>query len=102
MLVLTTGLPLAIASIDGVTGITVPPGNSEALADAINGLLDNPGLRSLLGHRARLRAHRKFSAQQMARSMLQLYREVLDDAVRAEGMSMRRYPHHESHRGREG
>ena len=71
-----SGVP--VVSVDGITGITVPPANSEALAAAINTLLENSQLRMLYGWRAQQRVHKEFSADTMARSTLQLYRELLE------------------------
>jgi glycosyltransferase involved in cell wall biosynthesis len=71
---LDSGVPAV--SLDDVTGITVPPADSQALATAINRLLVDPVLRSRYGQRARHRAM-EFSASSMGRSILELYREVL-------------------------
>lgn len=72
---LDSGVPAV--SLDSITGITVPPANSDALAEAINTLLENPRLRALYGRRAQQRAHREFSSGAMGQSVLQLYRDVL-------------------------
>ena len=44
---LDTGVPFV--SLDGQTGLTVPPGDSQALAAAINRLLDDDALRQSFG-----------------------------------------------------
>jgi glycosyltransferase involved in cell wall biosynthesis len=72
---LDSGVPAV--SLNGLTGITVPPADADALATAINGLLDDPALRCRYGQRARERAMQEFSAVRMGRSILALYREVL-------------------------
>lgn len=63
-------------SLDRVTGLTVPPADPDALAAAINGLLDNPELRARYGAAARLRVQRLFTVETMGDSMLQLYADV--------------------------
>src|SRR5581483_10631947 len=44
---LQSGVPFV--SVDGVTGLTVPPGDPQALAAAINRLLDDSALRRSFG-----------------------------------------------------
>ena len=61
----------------GVTGLTVPVGDAEALAAAANRLMDEPGLRERLGAAARERAAREFDHRVMARRSLELYGGVL-------------------------
>jgi glycosyltransferase involved in cell wall biosynthesis len=64
-------------SLDGITGITVPPRNPEAIARAIKLLLSNPGIRDTYGHAAILRARDRFSVQRMAATTLAVYESVL-------------------------
>lgn len=71
---LNSGVPFV--SQDGVSGYTVPPRDSAALAAAINRLLRDPGLRERYGEAARLRVEREFSAEVMTRRMLNLYERV--------------------------
>jgi rhamnosyl/mannosyltransferase len=64
-------------SVHGITGITVPPGNPQALTQAIRLLLNNPETRESYGQAAALRARERFSAQGMAASTLGVYESVL-------------------------
>jgi glycosyltransferase involved in cell wall biosynthesis len=72
---LDSGVPFV--SLDGQTGLTVPPGNPQALAAAINRLLDDDGLRHSLGQAGVLRARQEFSLGSMLSRMLQLYARVI-------------------------
>ena len=60
-----------------VTGLTVPPGDSSALAKSINKLLTDRDLREKYGRQARARAVSEFSLTAMRDKTLSLYREVL-------------------------
>jgi rhamnosyl/mannosyltransferase len=71
---LDSGVPFV--SVDGKTGLTVPPGDPQALAAAINRLLDDEGLRQTLGQAGVRRAKREFSLDTMLRRTLQLYGSV--------------------------
>ncbi len=71
---LDSGVPFV--SVDKLTGLTVPPADSKALADAITLLLENPELRSQYGAAARERVRRLFTVEDMGKSMLQLYADV--------------------------
>lgn len=70
-----SGVPYV--SPDGVSGLTVEPENSGALAEAINRLLRDESLRVRLGRQALERAQKEFSLSLMAQRILQVYREVL-------------------------
>lgn len=61
----------------GETGLIVPPGESGALAAALNRLAADAQLREKLGGQARERALREFTAEAMARGTLRVYQEVL-------------------------
>lgn len=60
---LPTGVPLV--SLDGETGFTVPPGDSDALARAINTLARNPHLRAEYGKAAKARAEEHFDEKKV-------------------------------------
>jgi rhamnosyl/mannosyltransferase len=60
-----------------MTGLVVPPGDSDALAGAINILLSNPSLCAELGNAARRRVENEFSADTMVSKTLEVYYEVL-------------------------
>lgn len=71
---LTTGVPEV--SLDGITGMTVPPADSRCLAEAISYLLGDPALRSRLSANARKRA-RTFTIDAMVEKTLNVYEWVL-------------------------
>ncbi|HUA36454.1 MAG TPA: glycosyltransferase [Candidatus Binataceae bacterium] len=82
---MATGLPVVntriasgvpFVSRDGETGFTVPPGDSAALAHAINRLLDDRELRARFGHAARRRVESEFSLDAMVRRTREIYERV--------------------------
>ena len=72
---LDSGVPFV--SIHRETGLTVPPADPEALAEAINELLGNAELRASLGHAAERRAVEEFSLESMASRTLSVYEGVV-------------------------
>jgi glycosyltransferase involved in cell wall biosynthesis len=70
------GMPEAVE--DGVNGRLVPPGNDEALANAIHQLLADETLRRRMGESGREKMRRGFSVQQMVLGNLAVYRALLD------------------------
>ncbi len=70
-----SGVPFV--SRDGETGITVPPADVEALADAITRLLADGELRARLGHAARRRVAAEFGLDVMVRRTRELYETVI-------------------------
>ena len=62
---------------DGKTGLNVPPKNAEALAAAINELLENEPARNVMGAYARERVKTTFNAETLARTEFELYEQVL-------------------------
>ncbi len=61
---------------DGETGIIVPPQSPYALAQAIKRLLEDEPLRQRMGRQGRERVERRFSWEQAARQILDVYEEV--------------------------
>lgn len=68
---LDSGVPFV--SLHGVTGLTVPPRDPEALACALDDLLSDPEKRAAFGRAARHRAKTEFDAAVMARRTLEVY-----------------------------
>jgi rhamnosyl/mannosyltransferase len=71
---LDSGVPFV--SPDGVTGLTVPPGEPKPLAAALSTLLGDPALRRRLGTAGRHRTSHELSAERMAAETLALYHEI--------------------------
>lgn len=71
---LTTSVPYVNA--DGLTGITVPPGDVSALAEALRTLVADESLRTRLGTQARERARAEFSIGRMVDRTLEVYAEL--------------------------
>jgi glycosyltransferase involved in cell wall biosynthesis len=66
----------AVAVAVGPDAVVVPPGDAPGLADALAGLLTDPGGRAALGARAHQRAVQRFDARLMAQRTF----AVLDEA----------------------
>jgi starch synthase len=62
---------------DGKTGLLVPPSEPRALADAVNRLLDDPGLAAEMGRAGRRRAIAEFSWGAIAEQTVALYEAVI-------------------------
>ena len=84
---LDSGVPFV--SLDGVSGVTVAPANSEALGQAITSLMNDP-LRSIAyGRAGQRRVQQHFSLREMAGQTLALYREAANPIF---GISRRTLP----------
>ena len=75
---LDSGVPSV--SLDRVTGLTVPPADSEALAAAINQLMNDDELRCRYGEAARERVAREFTVKTMIQNTSELYGQVLESS----------------------
>jgi rhamnosyl/mannosyltransferase len=71
---LDSGVPFV--SQHGLTGLTVPPANPAALANAINQMLDDAEMRRQYGVAARQRAEQEFSVETMRARVLSLYHDI--------------------------
>ncbi|HZX26827.1 MAG TPA: glycosyltransferase family 4 protein [Telluria sp.] len=59
------------------TGLVVPPSDPQAFGAAMRTLWDNPDLAAAMGRRAEARYWDLFTSEQMARSYVDLYRELV-------------------------
>jgi glycosyltransferase involved in cell wall biosynthesis len=77
--VVSTNLNTGVTFVNqhGVTGLTVEPRDSRALADAIRTLLGNSNLRLSLGRNAQERAMREFTLEKMIDRTVKLYNRIL-------------------------
>jgi rhamnosyl/mannosyltransferase len=71
------GTGTSYVNLDKVTGIVIPPENSDALAVAMRRLLDDPELARKFGENARQRYLASFTAERMATAYAQLYQRVV-------------------------
>jgi glycosyltransferase involved in cell wall biosynthesis len=69
------GIPEAVE--EGVTGLLVPPGRSEALAEAIVRLLNDPTARQRMGTAGRARVEEEFGVERLVEGTLTAYRQGL-------------------------
>lgn len=83
MMAMATGVPVVATGVgglydlieDGVSGVMVPAGDAEALADAIWRLLKNESERREMAKQARDMVEREFSAELVAKKLLGYYEE---------------------------
>jgi len=81
------GLPIVATQVgalpefieDGVTGRLVPPGNIPALYRAILEKLENPKYSATLANAGRERVRERFSWDQAAHKMTDIYQSILDE-----------------------
>lgn len=71
------GIPWMVK--DGVTGFLVEPGDIEALAQKIEVLLNNEGLRKQMGNAAIKEARRRFHPKVVAEKTIEVYKQVLGE-----------------------
>jgi glycosyltransferase involved in cell wall biosynthesis len=62
---------------DGEAGILVPPDDSQAMASAVKGLLDDPARRDLIGNAARRRIERMFPLHRMISGYEDMFRAIV-------------------------
>lgn len=73
---LTTGVPFA--NLHDVTGLTVPVGDSDALASSLTRLLTDTELHARLSKGARERSRRDFTIDRMAQETAAVYAEAVE------------------------
>lgn len=61
----------------GETGLVVNPGSATELREAMQYLLENPGIAAEMGAKAKKRAMELFTAEQQAQSYYTLYKNIL-------------------------
>ncbi len=66
---------------EGVEGLLVEPGDVEGLADRMVRVSQDMRLRRRMGKAARLRVRQHYSLQVMVKRIMEVYRDVLDEAV---------------------
>jgi glycosyltransferase involved in cell wall biosynthesis len=80
--VVSTNLPTGVPEVnrDGESGLIAPPADARALAAAIRRLLEDHNLRRRLGEGGRERAIQLFTAELMAKNVMDVYRSALEAA----------------------
>lgn len=78
--VINTNLPSGVpyVSLHGETGLTVEPGNTAELAEAMEYLAEHPAERCQMGERARERMEEQFRMETMLNRVLRLYEEFVE------------------------
>ena len=82
----SAGVPIVASACGGIpevvshgeTGLLVPPGDVDALTNAMLSLLRYPAQRASMGSAARLRIEREFSIEAMVSGNLAVYEKVLE------------------------
>jgi glycosyltransferase involved in cell wall biosynthesis len=69
--------------VDGSTGILVPRGNPEAMADALTRLLHSPATAAAMGRSGKARVGECYSSDAMVRKFEQIYELVLNGNIPA-------------------
>jgi glycosyltransferase involved in cell wall biosynthesis len=65
------------AVVDGETGLLIPAGDAQALADVLRRLAKDPDLRARMGSRGRARAEDRFAEPVVSEALLAFYRAEL-------------------------
>lgn len=67
------------AVVHGKTGVLIPPGDLSGLQNAIELMIDEPGIRDEFGGAGRKRMQEEFSVKTMVESHIDLYKRILDE-----------------------
>jgi glycosyltransferase involved in cell wall biosynthesis len=79
---MATGVPVvstnvgSIPELLGEGGIVCPPGDVDALAEALGALLDDPQRRRAMGDAGRARAEQHYDARKTTPQLIELLRDV--------------------------
>ena len=87
---LASGVPFA--SLHGITGLTVPPADVDALAGAMRTLASDAELRSRFGAAGKDRVRSEFTVEKMAQRTVELYHEVWERRPSPSRRRVRRAP----------
>jgi glycosyltransferase involved in cell wall biosynthesis len=71
-------VPTVVA--DGKTGLLVPPGDVDSLAEGILSLLRDPEMRARFGAAAKQRVEDEYSASRMTADYLRVYAEAIESS----------------------
>ncbi|MTI64704.1 glycosyltransferase family 4 protein [Methylophaga sp.] len=71
------GTGTTFINIEGETGLVIPPGDHQALSQAMQWLVSNPVEAGVMGERAEQRYQQLFTAERMVESYVQLYRGLI-------------------------
>jgi rhamnosyl/mannosyltransferase len=74
------GTGTSYANLGGTTGLTVPPADASALANALEAIWGAPDTAAEMGRAARRRFEQLFTSKIMSQQYADLYRQVLDEA----------------------
>ena len=69
----------ALPEVVGDAGVVIPPGDFQALAEAIKSLLDHPDRAAALGQAGFKRVHQFFTWEKAAQATIEAYRETIHD-----------------------
>ena len=79
--VVTTDVPGCRDAIDpGITGLLVPVRNASALAEALNGLINDPARCQAMGNAGLALAERAFDVRQVVAAHLRIYQKLIDNS----------------------
>ena len=76
---LPTGVPWV--NVDGITGLTVPPGDSRALSAALQRLAGDAALRRRMGEAARERFETEFTRDTMIARTVAMYNNIVREPI---------------------